>query len=85
MLRDAKYGKVKLQHAPESAEDPDIEEPVFVLRGQDDLALHVITRYRNDFAGIKDIPYERVEALDGVIAKFAEFRQEHADRLKVAD
>jgi hypothetical protein len=84
MLVDAKYGKVKLQNTPQSALD-DIEEPVFVIRGQDDLALHAITRYRNALAGVKDIDAEKVAALDGVIGRFAQFREEHADRIKVTD
>lgn len=85
MLVDAKYGKVKLQNAPESAVDPDIEEPVFVLRAQDDLALHAVTRYRNALSGVKDIPQERIDRMDEVIAKFGAFREQHTDRVKVAD
>lgn len=90
-LVDAKYGRLYMNDPSVSverdADDPD--EPCFVIRAQDDLAVHILTRYRNAMGSIEDISkqptHDYMEALDAVIASFTQFRQEHADRIKIAD
>lgn len=89
MLRDAKYGEVYLENAPKSAIDPAVEEPVFVLRAQDDSALHLLVRYKNYHLQIED-PAKRpsqewFDGLDGVIEAFGNFRANNEDRVKIAD
>lgn len=93
-LVDEKYGRLYLKDPSESVAPgyhdlDDVDEPVFVLRAQDDFALHTLTRYRNTASSIEDESVRPSEAwfagLDGVIAAFAEFRQDHADKIKVPD
>jgi hypothetical protein len=63
------------------------DEPIFILRGQDDLAMHTVTRYRNTADSIEDNSVKPdqdwLDGMDGVIAKFAEFRNANPDRMHV--
>lgn len=82
MARDKKYGQIDIPGLPE-------DEPVFILRARDDLALHTITRYRNSASQIEDEEVrpndEWFAALDDVIAEFGQFRIDNADKIRVAD
>lgn len=83
MLYDAKYGQVTVENPPQSALD-DVEEPVFILRGQDALALRVLARYKN--AAIQaELPDEFLVALDEVTNTFAKFQNANLDRVKKPD
>lgn len=90
-LVDAKYGRLYVNDPSLSLErgDEEGDEPCFVIRAQDDLAVHILTRYRNAMGSIEDInkqpTAEYMEGLDAVIASFSKFRQEHADQIKIAD
>lgn len=92
-LVDAKYGRVYLDGSviPDSArtDGSGNDEPVFILRAQDDMALHTLTRYRNTMASIEDadkLPSpEWFEGLDAVIASFANYRSANPDLVKVPD
>lgn len=82
MAKDNKYGQVSIPGVPD-------DEPVFILRAQDDLALHTITRYRNTASQIEDkekLPSnEWFAALDSVIADFGQWRQDNPDKMKIPD
>lgn len=82
MARDNKYGQVDIPGVPD-------DEPVFILRAQDDLALHTITRYRNTASSIEDDSArpndEWFAGLDQVIEDFGAFRNANPDKIKVPD
>lgn len=93
-LVDAKYGRLYLKDPSESVAPGyhgllDDDEPVFVLRAQDDLAVHTLARYRNAASSIEDktkLPSEEwFASLDALIEAFAEFRRENPDKIKVPD
>lgn len=80
---DTEYKKVKkLLGIPE-------DEPIFVLRAQDDLAVHTLARYRNDAATIEDANkrpnQEWMDQMDGVIQTFGGWRNANPDKIKVPD
>lgn len=88
MLHDAKYGVVTVENPADSMLD-DVVEPVFVLRGQDALALGTLARYLNSASTVEDRERrpsaEFIELLSEVIDSFADFAAVHADRVKIPD
>lgn len=93
-LVDAKYGRLSLEEdkCPLSAmtgATSVVDEPVFILRAQDDLAVAIITRYRNMAGQIEDPSLRPSDdwfaGVDAVIADFMAFRNENADKVKVPD
>lgn len=82
-VHDANYAVIKKKlGVPE-------DEPIFVIRGQDDLALHTLTRYRNTAsvieAGAVRPSDEWFANIDAVINEFASFRNDNPDKIKVPD
>lgn len=65
MPRDVKYGKVEA----ERGNFPDPDEPVFVMRAQDVLALPILKHYRAQ-AHDMECPDEFLKLLDEVVEKF---------------
>lgn len=65
------------------------DEPIFILRAQDDLALHSVVRYKNQAASIEDPAKKRTgewaDDMDSVISDFTAFRNENPDRMKLPD
>lgn len=82
-VHDADYEKVKkLLGIPK-------DEPIFVLRAQDKLAVPTIARYRT-FADSIEHPEDRradewFASLDEDTAKFTEWQRENADKVKLPD
>lgn len=75
-VHDADYKKVKkLLGVPE-------EEPIFVIRGQDEDAMATLARYRNFREGHIDEPVsdEWMAEMDAVQAEFAAFREAHGTK-----
>ena len=93
-LVDAKYGRLHLNDPSESVAPghydlPDVDEPVFVLRAQDRLAVATLARYRN-LADTIERPEDRRDeewfaGLDGVIEEFQQWQAEHGDKVKLPD
>lgn len=82
-VHDADYKKIKkLLGIPE-------DEPIFVLRAQDDLAAHTVLRYTLTAHGIEDpakVPSaEWFDGMDSVGQEFMAFRNDNPDRIKVPD
>jgi len=82
-VHDADYKKVKkLLGIPDG-------EPIFVLRAQDDLALHTVVGYMNVARQIEDLkvrPSDQwFDHMNGVVNEFAAFRTDHPDKMKVPD
>lgn len=82
-VHDADYKKIKkLLGVPE-------DEPIFVLRGQDDLAAATVARYRNMASGIEDpdkVPSEQwLMQMEGTVREFTTFRANNPDRIKIPD
>ena len=90
-LVDAKYGTVYLENPPESAlpVENGKSEPVFIIRGQDDLAAAIVTRYLNMADQIEDESVrpsrEWFRNMEQVVNDFNSYRQQNADKIKVAD
>lgn len=63
------------------------DEPIFVIRGKDDLALHAVVSYANVAKQIEDPNVapssEWFEQLEGVAKAFANFRNANPDRMQV--
>jgi len=81
MAQDRKYGQVEVPGIPE-------DEPVFILRAQDVLALPTLHRYKNfRIVMADDHPFERewMENLDAVIEEFAAFANDKSDVVKIPD
>jgi hypothetical protein len=82
-VHDADYKKVKkLLNVPE-------DEPIFIVRGQDDLACAIVTRYENMARQIEDPNLkpaaEWYDNMADMINEFANFRNNHPDRIKIPD
>lgn len=82
-VHDANYKKVKKELGiPE-------DEPIFVIRGKDDLALHAVVSYANVARQIEDPAVrpddEWFDHLDEIASHFANFRNANPDRMKVPD
>lgn len=60
------------------------DEPIFVIRAQDDLSTAALARYRNfaEGAGCSD---EFVDGLDEVVREFEGWRQDHPTLTKKPD
>lgn len=96
-LVDAKYGRLFLHpsYTPASATPTlgevreEEDEPVFILRAQDDLAVHTLARYIGTARQIEDPSKqpddEWFKSLDAVMQAFIEFRNANPDRVKVPD
>ena len=92
-LVDAKYGRIWMEEerVPESAklDNAPSDEPVFILRAQDDLALHTLVGYMNVARQIEDLkirPSDQWFAdVQHVVDSFAAFRADHPDTVKVPD
>ena len=70
MALDAKYGKVTLEREPASLED---DEPVFVLRAQDALAVEVLTYYRDLYEEGEVVNVEKLVDLRTVMQAFRQW------------
>jgi hypothetical protein len=81
MAVDRKYGKVSIKGIP-------ADEPVFILRAQDALAIQTIARYQT-FAHALDGTSARapefVSSLDEVMADFRSWQSDNPDALKLPD
>jgi hypothetical protein len=83
MAIDAKYGLIDIPGVPD-------DMPCFILLAKDKHAVPTLARYRNFMATIEEgtdhqpTP-EYMEALDAEVARFAEWRTENPDQMKVAD
>lgn len=82
-VHDANYKKIKKELS--ISED----EPIFVLRGQDDLAAAIVARYKNMAASIEDPDKqpsdEWFSQMESVCRDFNSFRNNNPDRVKVPD
>lgn len=58
------------------------DEPLFILRGRDKLAIAVISLYR-EHCRDNGTPTDRLEELANVINKFEQFADERSDKLKL--
>lgn len=65
------------------------EEPVFILRAQDDMALHILVTYQNVHRSIEDQNVrpnqEWFDGMERVVQRFANFRTMNPEKMKVAD
>lgn len=85
MAKDKKYGQVDLPGVPD-------DEPVFILRAQDKLAVGIIARYRNA-AAMSEAPgstptQEWLDSIDGeggVIEDFQAWQSANSDKVKFPD
>lgn len=82
-VHSADYKKVKkLLGVPE-------EEPIFIIRGQDDLGMAIVTRYLNMAQSIESADkmpnQEWLDHMSEIIAEFGQFRIEYPERIKIAD
>lgn len=88
MALDLKYGQVTVEHEPGTSLNG-TDEPVFVLRAQDKLAVQTIARYRNFAAQIEEEESQRSEefftVLDNVLEAFTDWQRENADKVKLPD
>jgi hypothetical protein len=83
MAQDLKYGRVTLEHTPDSMAD---DEPVFVLRAQDALAQGTIARYVNFVRGLEQQPSaEFMAGLIEVQDRFHVWQYDHKDQVKAPD
>lgn len=60
------------------------DEPLFVLRAQDDLAIPMLHRYKN-FALAAECSQEFIDKIDEDINAFAVWRTDNRDRTKKPD
>lgn len=87
MPLDRKYGKVTLEHKPDSMED---DEPVVVFRAQDKLLVPLLARYENLNTAAKPDGFDpdqdefTQQARDTVVA-IAKWQAKHADKVKLPD
>lgn len=69
--------------------DIPLDEPLFIIRGQDDLSMAIITRYKNLAREIEDPTIKPTDewfhSMDQVIGEFAAYRADNADKIKVPD
>jgi len=82
-VHDANYKKIKKElGVPE-------DEPIFILRGKDDLAAAIVARYKNMAAGIEDpakMPSEEwFMGMESVCREFNNFRNDNPDLVRVPD
>jgi hypothetical protein len=77
MARDSKYGFVEISGIPD-------DEPVFILRAQDQLALSTITYY-SETASRLNCPGEFAEGLDRVHSEFHSWQLKNKERVKMPD
>jgi hypothetical protein len=78
-VHSADYKKIKkLLDVPE-------DEPIFIIRGQDDLAAAIVTRYANMANGIEDDKVrpsdEWFDQMNGVVSEFLRFRNENTTKI----
>lgn len=80
MAVDRKYGKVEI---PGIAED----EPVFIIRAQDVLAIPTLVRYQNFRLAAEETPPspEWQDHLESVIDDFETWKGDNADKMKLPD
>ena len=80
MARDGKYGDIEIPGIPD-------DEPIFVLRAQDVLAIPTLVRYENFRINVEnDTPtQEWLADLEAQIERFGEWAKQHADKMKVPD
>jgi hypothetical protein len=93
MAYDMKYGRVTVDGDSVDALAVDTdkakafnesEEPVFIIRAQDALAVPAIARYQS-LAIEAELPMEFINALNEVIANFAEWQTDNAEVVKKPD
>ena len=82
-VHDANYKKIKKElGVPE-------DEPIFILRGKDDLAAAIVARYKNMAAQIEDEDKqpsdEWFSQMESVCRDFNDFRNSHPELMKVPD
>lgn len=82
-VHDANYKKIKKECGiPE-------DEPIFILRAQDKLALPTIQRYVNHANGIEieseQRSHEWFDGMDEVLREFTTWQQGNKDQLKLPD
>jgi hypothetical protein len=80
MADDSKYGKLDIPGIPD-------DEPVFVLRAKDKLAVRTLYKYEilAMSRGGSDIPQEFLDNVTQVIDKFEEWAEKNPDKMKLPD
>ncbi len=78
MAIDQKYGDVTVSDAPGTPFGDD--EPVFIIRGQDALALEAIDHYTELAIG-KSCPLAFISDVQNVRTRFAEWQEHNATKL----
>jgi hypothetical protein len=61
------------------------DEPVFIFRARDLLALPALRKYHEDLLKEDRVSHEHVRAVNTRIVHFLEFRQQHPERMKYPD
>lgn len=79
MPRDLKYGEITMQHG-----DVPGDEPLFIFRGRDALALGAIKAYRETCADAGRPPWH-LEMIDRNYEFIAAWQAEHPDRVRLPD
>ncbi len=60
-------------------------EPVFLLRAQDSISLHVLMYYLELLGDMQDPDTDMVQAVHAQIERFARWERVHHDRMKCPD
>lgn len=88
MAKDHKYGDVTVENEPGTPLNG-TDEPVFILRAQDQEAMPTIARYINRYRQIEDPEAQRSEefftTLDEVQEAFRAWQTANRDKMKLAD
>jgi hypothetical protein len=77
MAIEGKYGEITTEHGSIGA-----DEPVFLLRAQDKLAVAAIEAYVR-LCSANSCPSPHLEALDVAIGRFVEWQFNHPQRVKL--